>query len=314
MVLEELPTPVKPHIFLRGNPNQLGEEVPRRFLRVLSDGEPPAFEQGSGRLELARAIADPANPLTARVMTNRVWLNHFGTGLVRTPSDFGMRSSPPTHPELLDHLASGLVAHRWSLKWLHRQIVLSATYQQASDDRPACHAVDPENALVWKMNRQRLDFEATRDALLVVAGRLDPRLGGRPVKGISEPSSTRRTLYSYIDRLNLPGLFRTFDYPNPDSTSPERTLTTVPQQALFFMNNPLVERSAAGLLAREDVAAETTTEGKLGRMYLLAFGRLPVDEELEWAANYLAASASPEAGWKAIAQAILLANEFVFID
>ncbi len=254
MTLEDLPAPVAAHVFVRGNPNQPGDEVPRRFLRVLSAGEPLRFTHGSGRLELARAITDRANPLTARVIVNRVWLEHFGAALVRTPSDFGLRSQRSTHPELLDHLAWSFVEDGWSLKKLHRRIVLSAAYRQASDDRPAARAVDPENTWLWRMNRRRLDFEATRDALLAVGGKLDKRLGGPPVKQLAEPNSTRRTIYSYIDRLNLPGLFRTFDFANPDATSPERSLTTVPQQALFFMNSPLVVEAARDLLARVEVA------------------------------------------------------------
>ncbi|MEX0977472.1 MAG: DUF1553 domain-containing protein, partial [Pirellulales bacterium] len=223
MALEDLPTPIEPRVFVRGNPINLGQSVPRQFLRVLCDGPPVPFQQGSGRLELARAIADRRNPLTARVIVNRVWLEHFGSALVRTPSDFGLRSQPPTHPALLDHLATSFIEHGWSLKWLHRQIVLSAAYAQTSAERPECAKIDPENTWLWRTNRRRLDFETTRDALLAVAGRLDPSLGGPPIKEIFAPAATRRTIYGYIDRLNLPGIFRTFDFPNPDATSPERS-------------------------------------------------------------------------------------------
>ncbi|HEX3726234.1 MAG TPA: PSD1 and planctomycete cytochrome C domain-containing protein, partial [Pirellulales bacterium] len=211
MALEDLPTPIRPRVFVRGNPNQLGPEVPRRFLRVLCDGPPPSFTTGSGRWELARAIVDPKNPLTARVLVNRVWLEHFGQALVATPSDFGFRSDPPTHPGLLDYLASRFVERGWSLKALHREIVLSAVYQQASGDRADCRQADPENVWLWKMNRRRLDFEATRDALLAVAGHLNAEVGGQPQANLADPASRRRTLYGFVDRLNLPGLFRTFD-------------------------------------------------------------------------------------------------------
>jgi mono/diheme cytochrome c family protein len=314
MVLEDLPTPVRQRVFVRGNPNQLGAEVPRRFLRVLCDGAPVAFGGGSGRLELARAITDPKNPLTARVLVNRVWLQHFGKPLVGTPSDFGLRGDPPTHPDLLDHLASSFMDGGWSIKRLHRQIVLSAAYQQASDDRAECRKVDPENTWLWKANRRRLDFEATRDALLAVSGRLDTKLGGPPMPSLTDPASTRRTLYGFVDRLNLPGVFRTFDFPNPDSTNPERSLTTIPQQALFFMNNPLVMACAKGLLARADVAGEADDAKKLRRLYLVSLGREPAAEELDWARQFLSSAASRPAVWDEFAQALLLSNEFVFVD
>ncbi|MBI3837263.1 MAG: PSD1 domain-containing protein [Planctomycetia bacterium] len=314
MVLEDLPSPAPSRVFLRGNPNNLGAAAPRRFLRVLSSGEPAAFKNGGGRLELAQAIVNRQNPLTARVLVNRVWLHHFGAALVHTPSDFGLRSEPPTHPELLDYLASEFIEHGWSLKGLHRQIVLSAVYQQASSDRADGQKTDPQNLWLWKMNRRRLDFEATRDALLVVAGGLENKLGGPPVKGISEPASTRRTIYAYIDRLNLPGLFRTFDFPNPDATSPERSATTVPQQALFLMNSPLVIQSAKNLLARTEVAGETDPAKKISRLYQIAFGRDPAADEIEWALEFLSAASARPALWDEFAQGLLLANEFVFID
>ncbi len=314
MVLQDLPTPIKPRVFVRGNPNSLGDEVPRQFLRVLCQGQPAPFEHGSGRLELARAIVDRNNPLTARVLVNRAWLVHFGSALVATPSDFGLRSQGPTHPALLDYLAWTFMERGWSLKQLHREIVLSAVYQQASDDRAECRRIDPENTWLWKMNRRRLDFEAARDALLAVAGRLENSLGGPPVKNTVEPSATRRSIYAYIDRLNLPGVFRTFDFPNPDATSPERVLTTVPQQALFFMNSPFVLEAAKHLLARIDVAAETDPARTINRLYRLAFGREPAAEERDWALSLIQEAASRPAVWNELAQGLLLANEFVFID
>jgi hypothetical protein len=314
MVLEDLPKPHEPRVFLRGNPSNRGQRVPRRFLRVLSDGTPPPFTDGSGRLELARAIADPQNPLTARVIVNRVWLAHFGQALVRTPSDFGFRSNPPSHPELLDHLARNFMANGWSLKWLHRQIVLSATYAQASDELPEPAKIDPENTWLWRMNRTRLDFETTRDALLAVAGRLDETVGGPPVKENFAPAATRRTLYSFVDRFNLPGIFRTFDFPSPDATSPERPQTTVPQQALFFMNHPLVIEAAKALLARPDVASQTDPAAKIARLVRLAFGRQPSGEELSWALQFVGPAADRPAVWNELAQGLLAANEFVFID
>src|SRR5262249_47996838 len=169
-----------------GNPGEAGVAVPRQLLEVLSPKRKP-FEKGSGRLELAQAIANRDNPLTARVMVNRVWMHHFGRGIVTTAGDFGFRGEPPTHPELLDWLASEVVESGWSVKHLHRLIVLSATYRQVSDDNDRAAAVDPENALVWRMNRRRLEFEPLRDALLFAAGRLDRQMGGKAVEIAAAP-------------------------------------------------------------------------------------------------------------------------------
>jgi hypothetical protein len=192
MVLDDLPAAPRQRVFLRGNPTNLGEPVERQFLGVLSAGERKPFTRGSGRLELAEAIADAKNPLTAQVIVNRVWAWHFGRGLVTTPSDFGTRSDPPSHPELLDHLASTFVADGWSLKKLHRRIVLSATYRQASKDRPECLKVDPEDVLLWKMPRRRFSFEESRDALLAVSGRLDRKVGGPSAQGFPQCANRRR--------------------------------------------------------------------------------------------------------------------------
>ena len=164
MALEDSPVPFEPRIFKRGSPINQGDAVPRQYLQIIAGDQRQSVHAGSGRLELAQAIVDRANPLTARVLVNRIWMHHFGAALVRTPSDFGLRSDPPSHPELLDELASRFMEQGWSIKNLHRQIVLSNTYQQAAFDRPECQAVDPENRLLWKMNRQRLDLEALRDA------------------------------------------------------------------------------------------------------------------------------------------------------
>jgi hypothetical protein len=313
MVLEDLPVPYQPKVFLRGNPHNLGAAVPRRFLSVLSGPDRQPFRDGSGRLELARAIADPKNPLTARVLVNRVWLGHFGAGLVRTPSDFGLRSEPPSHPELLDWLAATFVEEGWSIKKLHRHILLSRTYQQQSHDRPEGRAADPENVLLWRMNRRRLDFEALRDTLLAGAGRLSPAVGGPPVRNITAPGSTRRTLYGILDRLNLPGLYRTFDFPSPDATSPQRDTTTVAPQALFLMNNPFVIDCARHLVRRPDVVAAKTVTAKVTRLYRLLYGRAPTSEEAALAQEYLGTMPA-DVTWDRYGQALLVANEFVFVD
>lgn len=314
MALEDAPTPVEPRVFLRGNPNNLGEAVPRRFLSVLAGESRTPFRNGSGRLELARAIADRDNPLTARVLVNRIWLEHFGAPLVRTPSDFGLRSDPPSHPALLDHLAATFMKEGWSIKALHRRIMLSSTYRQASDDRDNGRKVDPENVLLWKYPRRRLDFEATRDALLAVSGRLNRNVGGPSVIDLTAPSSTRRTLYGFIDRLNLPGLYRTFDFPDPNATSPKRDGTTVAPQALFLMNHPFVIGAAKGVLTRGEVASETDVARRVERLYRVLYQRVPDVDELSAAVAFLTVNPGGSVTWERYAQALLIANEFVFVD
>ena len=185
---------------------------------------------------------------------------HFGAGFVHTPSDFGMRSDPPTHPELLDYLAGRFMDEGWSLKKLHRWIMLSSAYQQSSENNPHNAQIDPGNQFLWRKNRGRLDFEAMRDSLLATAGRLDLSTGGRPVDIIAAPYSPRRTVYGYIDRQNLPDLFRTFDFASPDSSSPQRFFTTVPQQALFLLNSPFVLEQAKSMVQDQqftNISSET---------------------------------------------------------
>jgi hypothetical protein len=287
MVLQDNMTPNRPRVFNRGNPNNIGEEVPRQFLEILAGEQRKPFEKGSGRLELAQAIASRANPLTARVIVNRVWLQHFGVGLVRTPSDFGVRSDPPTHPELLDYLAAKFMDEGWSLKKLHRRLMLTSVYQQISEDNERNAKIDPSNQLLWRMNRRRLDFEAMRDTLLAVAGKLDPAPGGHAVDITTEPFATRRTIYGFVERQNLPGLFRTFDFASPDTTSPQRFATTVPQQALFMMNSPFVLEQAKHLVERPEVEKTRTEDARIERLYRLAFQRAPTRDEIKWAEGFL---------------------------
>ena len=194
MALVDSPQPKNSRVFIRGNPNRLGEEAPRQFLAILAGDKRQPFTHGSGRLELARAIASRENPLTARVMVNRLWLHHFGAGLVTTPDDFGLRSDPPSHPELLDYLAWRFMQDGWSLKKLHRLLMLSSVYQQKSDDNLRHEKLDPDNRLLAKMNRRRLDFESMRDTLLFVAGNLDHSFGGRPVDLLKRGTANQQRL------------------------------------------------------------------------------------------------------------------------
>ena len=276
-------------VFKRGNPSNPGPEVPRQFLELIAGPDRKPFENGSGRLDLAQSIASPDNPLTARVLINRVWLHHFGQPLVNTPSDFGVRADPPTHPELLDYLAARFMADGWSLKALHRSIMLSSTYQQRSDDNPKYAAIDPSNQLLWRMNRRRLDFEAMRDTMLALSGKLDvSEMGGHAVDIVGTNYSTRRTIYGFIDRQNLPGLFRTFDFASPDTTSPQRFNTTVPQQALFLLNSPFAVDQTRQLLAINNTKSGRNDDAqKIRALYERLFQRDPDRDEIRLGEAFL---------------------------
>jgi hypothetical protein len=322
MVLTDSEQPYEPRVFVRGNPAQPGEHVPRRFLRILAGEHPAPFASGSGRLDLARAITSADNPLTGRVIVNRVWLHHFGEPLVSTPSDFGTRSTPPSHPELLDDLAARLMQGGWSLKKLHRLIVLSRTYQQASFDRPEGRKADPENRLLWRSNRRRLDLEAMRDTLLFVSGRLDGRMGGRPVDVVDDPKTTRRTVYGLVDRQSLPAAFRAFDFASPDLSSERRPRTTVPQQALFSMNAPLVIEQARALVALSEIAATRTADARIDALYRRVLARSPDPFERAAARRFLADEARSAAAagrsqldrTQQLAQVLMMTNELIFVD
>jgi hypothetical protein len=315
MVLNDTPELYDPHVFLRGNPGRTGDPVPRRFLWILSGDHRQPFPHGSGRLDLARAIAAPDNPLTARVIVNRVWMHHFGEPLVSTPNDFGTRSDPPSHPELLNYLATRLRRDGWSLKALHRLLLLSSTYQQASFDRPECRRIDPDNRLLWRMNRRRLDLEAMRDSLLAASGRLQRRVGGRPADVAGNPLEGRRTVYGLVDRQSLPGVYRAFDFASPDQSAERRPQTTVPQQALFGMNAPFVLEQVRALTARPEVARETDPARRVATLYRLVLNRRPDADEVRLALAFVAAPVHSDLGpWQQFAQVLLLTNEAIFVD
>ena len=244
--------------------------MPRQFLELIEGEDREPFNEGSGRLELAQSIASKDNPLTARVMVNRVWQWHFGEGIVRTPSDFGLRSDAPSHPDLLDWLARRFMAEGWSIKQLHRLIMNSAVYQQSATNDPAYGKIDPNNALLYKWNLRRLDFESMRDTLLVLGNNLDPAQGGRPVRQVETP---RRTVYGYVDRAALPDMYQVFDFANPDMSTAERVETIVPQQALFLMNSQSVLQQARRLAARSEVVQAEQVEDKVQALYEIVFQR-----------------------------------------
>ncbi|TWU06747.1 Planctomycete cytochrome C [Symmachiella macrocystis] len=313
MVLLDAEEMYAPKVFLRGNPNRPGNGVPRHFPEFLTHEDDQVFQTGSGRLELAQAIVDPANPLTARVLVNRVWLNHFGSALVATPSDFGLRSEAPTHPTLLDHLAGEFIRDGWSLKRLHRRIMLSAVYQQQSHARDDGVAVDPRNRLLWRMNRSRLDFESMRDSLLAVTDQLEQTLGGPAVDIEKTPFTPRRTIYAFVDRMDLPELFRAFDFPDPAATSPQRDATTIAPQALYLMNHKFVDEVVTRIAARPDVADIADASMRIDRLHQILFSRAPTKLELELAVAFLGAEPSQQQ-WQEYIQALLMTNEFLFVD
>ncbi len=292
--LEDKPKPADSRVFIRGEAENKGEVAPRRFLEVLSGPKRQLFRYGSGRVELANAIASTNNPLTARVMVNRIWLHHFGEGIVTTPDDFGTQSAPPSHPELLDFLASRFMEEGWSIKGMHRLMMLSSTYQQSSETNPRFAQTDPNNRLLWRANIRRLEFEPLRDSLLAIGGKLDLTVGGKPVDLTSEPYSTRRTVYGYIDRSNLPELFNHFDFANPDLTTGKRYQTTVPQQTLFLMNSPLVVEQAKNLVARPDFHSTSDDTARIELLYELIYQRPPKPEEIELAEEFLDEGPSSE--------------------
>ncbi|HEV3143029.1 MAG TPA: DUF1549 and DUF1553 domain-containing protein [Gemmataceae bacterium] len=337
MELIDAPAPVDPQIFVRGDPRNPGAEVPRQFLACVAGPNRQPFTKGSGRLELAKAIASKDNPLTARVFVNRLWQHHFGAGLVRTPSNFGIRGEPPTHPELLDWLASRFMAEGWSVKKLQRLIVLSNTYRQSSavadcrlpiaESKPLDfgqinrqsaigngQSPDPENRLLSHMNRQKLDFEALRDSLLFVSGQLDNTEGGRPVELFGTAFSKLRTIYGFVDRQNLPGMMRVFDFASPDAHCPQRHSNTVPLQALYLMNGPFIQELAKSLVQR---SSATGPAKQVERMYCLTLGRPPEAEETRLALAFLRQDEQRNPtleAWQEFAQVLLMSNEFAFVD
>jgi hypothetical protein len=304
------------HVYIRGNYKEQGDEVPRRFLEILTAGEVKPFSQGSGRLELAQAIVSEQNPLTARVLVNRVWQQHFGRGLVGTPSNFGMLGERPTHPELLDDLAGRFMAGGWSLKWLHRQIMLSSVYRASSEFKPDNYQRDPDNRLLWRMNRRRLDIEAWRDSLLTASGNLDLSLGGQSLD-MAKSENRRRTLYAAVSRHNLNSTLRLFDFPDPNLTSERRVSTTVPMQQLFVMNGEFMVSQAKSLAARLQTES-ADDQARIRVAYQLLFSREPSEKELQLGASFLkVAESTPDVKltpWERYTQALLGTNEFAFVD
>ena len=273
--------PVDLRVSKRGSPYNLGDEEPRHFLSVLSDGEPAPFTTGSGRLELADAIL--RQPIAIRVIVNRIWKGHFGTGLVDTPSNFGVTGERPTNPELLEYLAQSFVDHHLSMKALHRELMLSAVYQLSADHDAKDFEKDSGNRFYWRANRHRMTAEQIRDSLLFVSGALDERVGG-PSAPLT-PFYNRRTVYGKVSRYKLDDYLQLFDFPSPNLSAEKRFTTSVPLQRLFFMNSDFMQQQVE-LLARR-VADEPDMAARIRKAYRLVFGRAPTDAELRAGTDYL---------------------------
>jgi hypothetical protein len=306
-------------VFIRGSVTRPGEIVPRRFLEVLSNGTPQPYQHGSGRLELANAMLGDAAPLTARVIVNRVWGWHFGLPLVDTPSNFGRLGSKPSHPELLDDLTARFMQNGWSLKWLHREIVLSSTYRQSSSPPAAqarlSRATDPDNRLLWHGPRRRLELEAWRDAMLSVSGQLDGAMGG-PSADLQSTANHRRTVYGVISRRAPADLLRLFDFPDANRHGEFRQPTTTPVQQLYFLNSPFVQDQADSLAAALPVENSAGPEPVVTELYRRAIQRDPRPEELTAAVALVngGSEADVRRRWSVLAHAVLCSNAFLFVD
>ncbi|MEZ6125595.1 MAG: DUF1553 domain-containing protein [Planctomycetaceae bacterium] len=301
-------------LFLRGDPNRPGDIIPRRFLTVLSK-EPRPFRQGSGRLELAQAMTNEAASLTARVIVNRIWLAHFDRGLVNTPSDFGVQGDRPSHPELLDDLAARFIANGWSIKWLHREILLSAAWQQTSEPGAEAQQIDPANQWLSHMNRRRLDFEPWRDAMLSVGGVLDLTMGGRS-SNLDEAGNHRRTVYGTIHRHEMSTTLLMHDFPDPAQHSPKRSQTTTALQGLFLLNGPLLAEQAKNLVARLEKEFPGKNDLQVDRAYWLLLSRPPTEQEQDLAREFFGETDGDErlSRWQQYAQVLLATNEFLYVD
>jgi len=330
--------PANAKIQMKGDPKRLGVEVPRRIPVVFGGSVVPEQEQGSGRRQLADWLASPDNPLTARVMVNRIWQGHFGRGLVPTPNDFGKQGKPPTHPELLDYLARRFVDSGWSIKQMHRLIVMSRTYQMSSADSPAALTIDPGDDLLWRQNRRRMDAESLRDTLLALGGNLDLSMAeGHPFPPPREWDFTqhkqfraiyetnRRSIYLMSQRIQRHPFMAIFDGPDTGASTGSRMTSTTTLQALYLLNDPFVHQQSAKLAERLR-SARSEDRDRIALAYELVFARTATDEEQSLAIDYLAKTRDKLAAvgvkdqerdvqaWESLVRGLLRTNEFIYLD
>ncbi|MBX9652109.1 PSD1 and planctomycete cytochrome C domain-containing protein [bacterium] len=320
MVLLERSPSYEPRVFERGDPQSIGEMVPRRSLKILEGDNRPEFKGDSGRLKLAKEITSPTNPLTARVFVNRIWMHHFGEPLVPSLDNFGLGGMEPTNPDLLDFLASWFIENGWSLKKLHRLLVLSSAYTESSRISDANLALDPNNVLLWRYNAHYLEFEPLRDSLLFVSGRLDSSIGGRSVSVEDSPKSNRRSLYLFVDRLIPSHDQQIFNFPEIKKTVSKRFQTIVPGQNLYMLNSEFMRNCAQSTYSLPEVASSQTIEERVLTLYGRMFGRSADKEDLQSAAKHFgmdlksSVSTVAEEEWINYIHALLMTNEFSYID
>ena len=312
---ESLENAAPAFVFERGNPIQRGEPVKPRFLTALEPTtEQRTFPNGRRRLGLAQAIVAPKNPLTRRVIVNWVWLHHFGQGLVATPDDFGTRGRTPSHPELLDYLAEFLSQSDWSLKQLHKAIMLSKTYQQSARENSSARVIDPENRFLWRMPTRRLEMEAMRDSMLFASGELEAKRGGKPFEEKEGKTVPRRSLYAFVNRDVISSLASTFDAANPSTCTLKRPETLVPQQTLFALNSEFVQQRAAKLIELPDFEAANGAKARIRFLFQRLYSRDPSTEEIELGITYLQQHDKRKRLWVQYAHVLLASNEFHFVD
>lgn len=320
MALVDKEKPIDSYVFIKGDPNSKGPTVHRRFPEVFNFINNNLYTNGSGRYNLALDVVNTNNPLTARVIVNRIWQGHFGEGFVKTPDDFGVQTESPEHLLLMDYLSNYLIKNNWSLKSLHRLILHSSTYKQSCDNDPKKSLIDPSNKYIWKMNLHRLSFEELRDTYLSISGQLNFKMGGPSEelfprsRDTNSTYSTRRTVYGIIDRNRLNETMITFDFATPEMTTGKRYKTTVPKQALFLMNNSFIINQSKSIINRKEIKESFDTENKIIKLYNLIFQRQPTSIEISIGINYINENSNHEDTLVKYTQILLLSNNLVFIN
>ena len=302
-------------LHVRGDSNRPGDSVPRGFFSVFGGGS--LGKDGNARFEWGESIFDQAGALVARVIVNRVWKEHFGEGIVATPGNFGLSGAAPTHRELLDDLAARFVANGWSLKWLHREILLSRTWRQTSQVHAQGQMVDPQNKLLWRMSRQRLPIESWRDAMLSVSGRLDRSFGGAS-HDLSQPKNVRRTVYGTVHRRDLNVMLKLHDFPDPNRYSEQRINTTTPVQQLFALNGPFVWECSLQLADQVMARSGADLSCWVTHLFRMVWGRSPTSVEDVLFKSYFESEAAADTDIREIlarcAQTCLTSNAFLYVD